>query len=544
MESQETEETILTHAGYPNPHRTGFKAADAACQLQADASKLEETKSLQTAKAAEEQQNAAASRAAKAAEALVSSCTETLLSKQVLWQQAFISELEKAEEELAVEEAGSEHDEAFDDEEALQRLLDSIAPCSSTYSVSVSQSAERQRVDGSSERWTAVKGQQLALKSVEEDSCLLLVSNFLFTPESDREESHCLLKRDGQSISSTFSGYSRQRAWSHHVCLPWLDQPGKLAEFEYQVVANAGRHGCHAVIGEKKERRQFLGLTLPACQVSWVQDDEVLGLPPGPWRDVNGLHEVIATLPGEKVLVLCTMHYVANWSSELNRGRFTIVRDDVGLDGLADRGLQSVRSLGPSQARTLVMATIDEPPPGPHLYRTRAALTTGDESGVSATLQKERQLVLVRLPGHLVIGPMRPTEPTEITEGSWTEIPGMSLTCGLRRPRDRVLLVYHIDCSPLSHFYEAHFTIFRRKEASSAPAQNLGFSEDFGLDMVFSDYGASSEYPAAFLVDTPGTQGPWTYYVAARVANLGTSRDNPPVVVGYSGSISAVLLTR
>ena len=26
-------------------------------------------------------------------------------------------------------------------------------------------------------------------------------------------------------------------------------------------------------------------------EVSWVQDDEVLGLPPGPWRDVNGLHE-------------------------------------------------------------------------------------------------------------------------------------------------------------------------------------------------------------------------------------------------------------
>ncbi|CAE7234824.1 Jmjd8, partial [Symbiodinium sp. KB8] len=305
---------------------TGFNAADAACRLQADTSKLEETKSLQeAAKAAEEQQNAATSRAAKAAEALVSSCTETLLSKQVLWQQAFISELEKAEEELAAEEEGSEHEEAFDDEEALQRLLDSIAPCSSTYSVSVSQSAERQRVDGSSERWTAVKGQQLALKPCEEDACLLLVSNFLFTPESDREESHCLLKRDGQSISSTFSGYSRQRAWSHHVCLPWLDQPGKLAEFEYQVVANAGRQGCHAVIGEKKERRQFLGLTLPACQVSWVQDDEVLGLPPGPWRDVNGLHEVIATLPGEKVLVLCTMHYVANWSSELNRGRFTIV---------------------------------------------------------------------------------------------------------------------------------------------------------------------------------------------------------------------------
>ncbi|CAE7499787.1 ANK1 [Symbiodinium natans] len=541
----ESEETILTHAGYPNPHRTAFSSADVgACQLQASGSKVAETKSLEEE---EELQKSLTSRAAKAADAAVSArkdAADTVLSEQVLWRQAFISERQKAEDELAQEERDPEQDEAPDDGEALQRLLDSIVPCYDTYTVSIAQSADRQRVDGSSERWTAVKGQQLTLKPFEEDDCLLLVSNALFTPESDREGSHCLLKRDGQSISSTFSGYSRQRTWSHHVCLPWLDQPMKCAEFEYQVMANAGRQGCHVVIGDKKERRQFFGLTLPACQVAWVQDDEVLGLPPGPWRDVNGMHEVIATLPGEKVLVLCTMHYVANWSSELNRGRFTLVRDDTGLDGLADRGLQSVRSLGPNQARTLVMATVDEPPAGPHLYRVRAALTTGDESGVSATLQNERQLALVRLPGHLVTGPMQATHPIEVTEGSWTEIPGMSLTCSLRRPRDRILLVYHVDCSPLSHFYEAHFTIFRRKEASSAPAQNLGFSEDYGLDMVFSDYGASSEYPAALLVDTPGSLGAWTYYVAARVANLGTSRENPPVVVGYSGSISAVLLTR
>ncbi len=34
-------------------------------------------------------------------------------------------------------------------------------------------------------------------------------------------------------------------------------------------------------------------------QVSWVEDDEVLSLPPGPWRDVNGLHEA-----GPAVLLL------------------------------------------------------------------------------------------------------------------------------------------------------------------------------------------------------------------------------------------------
>lgn len=83
---------------------------------------------------------------------------------------------------------------------------------------------------------------------------------------------------------------------------------------------------------------------------------------------------------------------------------------------------------------------------------------------------------------------------------------------------------------------------------------------------VFSDYGASSEYPVGLLVDTPGSQGhdgelvmigdvvdlhqnwiifsgPWTYYLAARVSNLGTTSENPSVVVGYSGSLFAMILS-
>lgn len=31
--------------------------------------------------------------------------------------------------------------------------------------------------------------------------------------------------------------------------------------------------------------------------MSWVEDDEVLSLPPGPWRDVNGLHEAGPAVP-------------------------------------------------------------------------------------------------------------------------------------------------------------------------------------------------------------------------------------------------------
>eukprot|EP00435_Cladocopium_sp_Y103_P055971 s574_g18.t1 len=370
---------VLTHAGYPNPHRGADELREEALRrIQVD--KTVPNGADEDPDAQRKLMEAAAAKAADAAVAMA--LEDQVLSKQVLWQKAFITEMAKQKNAMLQTEAlpESESETSEDPMEVLQQLLESVAPCTSSYPVSVSQSTDRQRVDGKADRWTPLKGQQLLVKPATEEDCILLVANALMTPESDREESHWLLRRDGKSISSSFSSYSRQRSWSHHICLPWMDQPLKRAELEYQVVAHAGREASHFVVGEKKERRQIFGLTLPVHQVSWVEDDEVLSLPPGPWRDVNGLHEVITTLPGERVLVVCTMHYTANWSSELNRGRFTVVRDDLGLDGLADRGLQSVRSLGPSQSRTMIMATVDEPPPGPHLYRARAALTTGEDS--------------------------------------------------------------------------------------------------------------------------------------------------------------------
>lgn len=315
-------------------------------------------------------------------------------------------------------------------------------------------------------------------------------------------------------------------------------------------VRRARLPGCHEYwwgqqaslyVSPDRQRKHFFGITVPACQTSWVEDDGRQSIEPGPWVDVEGMYEVITTLPGDKVLAICTIRYAASWASELNRGRFTLVRDDFGLDGLADRGLQSVRALGPNLYRTLIMATVDEPPPGPHLYRARAALTVGSETGVTNVLQGERQLMLIRLPGSIVTGPNYVERPVAIDEGRWTEIPGLSAEVVLRKPRDRVLIVYHADCNPQRHHYEAHFTLFRRNE--NGPATNLGFSEDFGVEMVFSDYAASSEYPVGILCDTPGALGMWTYYLAARVANMGTSTDNPAVMVGYSGSISAVLLS-
>mmetsp|Transcript_16265 Transcript_16265/g.56753 ORF Transcript_16265/g.56753 Transcript_16265/m.56753 type:complete len:298 (+) Transcript_16265:478-1371(+) len=294
------------------------------------------------------------------------------------------------------------------------------------------------------------------------------------------------------------------------------------------------------MISQDKQRRHLVAVTLPTHQCAWLEDDERLFVEPGLWADVEGMHEVVTTLPGEKVLTICTMQYSANWASDLNRGRFTIVRDDVGLDGVHDRGLQSVRALQPNLQRSLVMATIDEPPPGPHIYRVRAALTAGIETGVTNTLQGSRQLALVRLPGGTVFGPSRVEEPVVIDDGRWTEIPGLCVSVALRRPRDKVLIVYHTDCNPQSYFYEAHFTLFRR--SGSGAACNLGFCDEFGMEMVSSDYVASSEYPVGIVCDVPGSVGPHRYYIAAKVKNMGTSTENPSVVVGYSGSISAILL--
>lgn len=248
----------------------------------------------------------------------------------------------------------------------------------------------------------------------------------------------------------------------------------------------------------------------------------------------------MTTLPGDTILAMATMEYVASWASELNRGRFTIVRDDVGLDGLHDRGLQSVRALSPSLRRVMVMAAVDEPPPGPHIYRVRGALTVGSESGVSASLQGDRQLTLIRLPGSLVRGPCHSDGAVTIDEQQWTEVPGMSTTVTLRRPRDRVLLVYHADCHPAGFSYQAHFTILRHSDVGGT--SNLGLSAEFGLERVSSDYAASSEYPVGILCDTPGSLGPHTYSFAARVVNTGVSSDATPVVVGYSGAITAIIL--
>mmetsp|Transcript_21986 Transcript_21986/g.39910 ORF Transcript_21986/g.39910 Transcript_21986/m.39910 type:complete len:537 (-) Transcript_21986:67-1677(-) len=449
-----------------------------------------------------------------------------------------------AEDDTDEEESGETDEDGDEESEAEGRTLEDflamVTPAAQCFPVTLAQSTERQRVLERAGKWVDVKGLRLMVKPANEDDCILLVANCFVTPEIDLQESQWAIQCAGHELSPRFAAYSRQKGWSHYVCMPFLHQPGKRMEYDYQVATSLGGTGTSCVVSPERQRRNFFAVTFPAFQCLWVEDDDKQAIESGLWQDVQGFAEVITTLPGDKVLCICSLRYNAEWSSEMNRGRFTIVRDDVGLDTLADRGLQSVRALAPKLKRMALMATIDEPPPGPHLYRVRAALTVGEEQGAVNMLEGTRQLALIRLPGHIVSGPCRAEGPVQIEEGTWSEIPGLSATITLRRPRDKVLIVYHCDCHPQDYHYEGHFTVFRRSEAGSV--KNLGFSDDFGMEMVSSDYRASSECPTGLLCDSPGGLGPWTYYIAARVANVGTSSENPPVVTGYAGTISAVLL--
>jgi len=545
---------VLTAAGFPNPHRRQDQAAPTPTGLPValGPSSAQEPQEGRKAKASQARAPGPEARRQEQPKAALQPAEQLqagedqVLSEQVLRQKAKLAELQAtAGESAAIRKDWQENEEGEEEEEdpqeAIARLLERVTPCANAYPVSLVQSTERQRIQSMGDKWTYLNGLRIMVKPANADDCIFLVANCMLTPETDMEESSWGIHRGASRITPKFTTHSRQRNWSHSVCMPYLDQPEKRAEQDYQVAANCGGTHSRFVVSPEKQRKHFFAITVPAYQAVWVEDDEKQSVEPGLWRDVDGFYGVVTTLPGDRILAVCSIRYAAHWASEMNRGRFTLVRDDLGLDGLHDRGLQSVRALSPGLHRVALMAAVDAPPPGPHIYRARAALTVGNETGVSNALQGDRQLTLIRLPSSIVVGPNRVLEPVTVDEGRWTEIPGLEVTVALRRPRDRVMVVYHTDCNPQSHFYEAHFTLFRRSESGSP--KNLGFSEEFGTEMVSSDYGASSEYPVGIMCDAPGGLGTYTYYLCARVNNTGTSTENPAVTVGYSGSITAVLLS-
>jgi len=387
------------------------------------------------------------------------------------------------------------------------------------------------------EGFLAVRGLQLSVRTKEADDKVLLIANLPTSTQENHDGVSWTYKRGSYMLGPQFLTWTHDLSRLDNVLMPWLDEPGKARlELNYSVNCRMKGGVC---VSREREARQLTALVIPGGQVTSARSHEPLAVGTGKWYEVPGLQQISVTNPGEKVLVICTIKYTALWSDELTRGRFTIFRDgNTSLDP-ESFGLQSVRAIQSGVKRTAVMALVDTPEPGPHVYEVKAAVTTGDgEPRVCHLDEDDRQLVLVRLPAGIVVGPSRCLGATSVTEDRWTEISGMSITVNVKNAHDKVLLVHHTNFNPSVLSYEAYFTIFRSSE--HGPSKNLG-NENQGMWSVASSSVGSSEYPASMFTDLPGA-GTYTYTVHARSRRCDALTEPAEIEVGPDGQIAAVLL--
>jgi len=387
------------------------------------------------------------------------------------------------------------------------------------------------------EGFSAVRGLQLSVRTREQDDKVLLICNLPTSTQENHDGISWTFKRGQYLMGPQFVSWTNDMCRLDNVLMPWLDEPGK-ARLELNYTVSCRMKGGIQVSREK-ERRQLSALVIPGGQVTSARSHEPLAVSTGRWYDVPGLQQISVTNPGEKVLIVCTIKYTALWADEMTRGRFTIFRDgNVTLDP-ENYGLQSVRATQKGVKRTAVMALVDEPEAGPHVYQVKATVTTGDhEPRVCHLDEDDRQLSLIRLPGGIVVGPSRCPGPAEVTEDRWTEIPGLSITVNVKSAHDKVLLVWHSNFNPSDMSYEAYFTLFRSSEQSGS--KNLGH-EDQGMWSVASSSVGSSEYPVSMFTDGPGA-GTYTYTVYARTRRCDALTEPSAIEVGPDGQIAAVLL--
>lgn len=387
------------------------------------------------------------------------------------------------------------------------------------------------------EGFTAVKGLQLSVKTKEADDKVLLICNLPTSSQENHDGVSWTFKRGQYMLGPQFLNWTHDLSRLDNVLMPWLDEPGK-ARLELNYSVNCRIKGS-VHVSREKEARQLTALVIPGGQVTSARSHEPLAVGTGRWYDVPGLQQISVTNPGEKVLVICTIKYTALWSDEMTRGRFTIFRDEKTSLDPENFGLQSVRATQSGVKRTLVMALVDTPEPGPHVYQVKAAVTSADgEPRVCHLDEDDRQLALIRLPAGMVVGPSRCLGPASVTEDRWTEIPGMSITVDVKNTHDKVLLVHHTNFNPTLLSYEAYFTIFRT--SAQGGSKNLGH-DDQGMWSVASSSVGSSEYPVSMFTDGPGL-GTFTYTVHARTRRCDALTEAPEIEVGPDGQIAAVLL--
>jgi len=382
-----------------------------------------------------------------------------------------------------------------------------------------------------------VRSLQTVVKTSEKNDKILLIANIPTSTTDNEDGVRWTFKRGSYFVGPQFSNWTHELGRLDNVMMPWLDEPEK-AKLELEYTVNCSMKGsCH--VSRENEARQLSAIVIPGAQVTTGRSHEVAVVEPGSWHDVPGMQVISSTNQAEKVLVICTLKYTAMWSDELTRGRFTILRDDVPLDP-ESYGLQSVRALQKGVKRTAVMALVDDPLPGPHLYKVKAAVTTANgEARVCRLDDDDRQLALIRLPACCVSGPNRVQGSCLIEEDSWTEVSGLSVTTTVSAAHDKVLIVYNTNFNPTGLNYEAYFTLFRRTDQGIM--KNLG-SDLQGMWSVTSASQGSSEYPVSMFTDVPGV-GQHSYSVCVRTRRCDHLTEPTPVEVGPDGQISAVLLS-
>mmetsp|Transcript_71894 Transcript_71894/g.203013 ORF Transcript_71894/g.203013 Transcript_71894/m.203013 type:complete len:568 (+) Transcript_71894:84-1787(+) len=387
-----------------------------------------------------------------------------------------------------------------------------------------------------SEGFVAIPNLNVSVKTKSADDKVLLICNLPSSTQDNHDGVAWTMKRGGYLVGPQYLSWTHDLERLENVFMPWLDEPGK-ARLDCEYTVNYRMKGS-VHLSRRNETRELTAIVVPGAQVTSVRSHETMSVQMGRWHDVTGLQCISVTNKGEKVLVVCSIKYRALWADEMTRGRFTIVRDGVGLDP-EKYGLQSVRALQKGVKRTMVMSLVDTPEPGPHLYAVRAAVTTGDdEPRVCQLDDDDRQLALIRLPGDIVFGPSRCSALAIIEEDKWTEIPGLSVTVAVPSAHDKVLIAYNTNFNPTGLSYEAYFTVFRVGPAGGA--KNMG-DEDQGMWSVASASTGSSEYPVSMFTDMPGV-GTHTYIVHARTRRCESLLEPLPVEVGPDGQISAVLL--
>mmetsp|Transcript_60585 Transcript_60585/g.131318 ORF Transcript_60585/g.131318 Transcript_60585/m.131318 type:complete len:593 (+) Transcript_60585:56-1834(+) len=347
------------------------------------------------------------------------------------------------------------------------------------------------------------------------------------------------LRRGDASLGPSFHHVTHAGRPLERAQVAWLDLPSAP---DLQVEYSLRRP---QEFGAGNNISKLTALVFPGEQITSSRSDTVMtveavapGANPGDWYQIPGMQQLTATTGKERVLVVCTLTYSALWSDARQRGVFRLMRDGLCLDYGA--GWQSVRASESGVKRSIVMAMVDDPEPGLHVYMGQSAVLSANGRSPELRLEPEtRQMALIRLPGSSVVGPRNGNElgvqdPLWVDMLDWREVPGMSVTVTTKSSDERVLIVWHTTITVPTGQYEAHFTLFRTSLPGSR--ENLGH-KDIGLCTVESESRACSDYPTSLLVDSPAA-GTHIYTAYARTA----SGKQSFVSAGPDGQISAVRL--